>query len=219
MRLRLPEGRVGFLLRLALALLLAQLLWRLWLEPWALKLLWLASDLCWPDWMPQGLKRLDPLEQAWRVHTGWPIVSAPGEAGGEQAIFFFALSRVEGPLATLPWLMALLAASLCRSPSRWLLGLALALLLAWLSATASAWHEAVQMLSAQPGPLNPLFQLPPFRLALPAPAAWQMGASAYASFLLALLDPLLLPLLLWACLCPQQVRALAPKRGGPKAQR
>ncbi len=211
------EGRASFLLRLALALLLAQLLWCLWLESWALKLLWLVSDLCWPDWMPHGLKRLDPLDQAWRVHTGWPIVPESGEAAGEQAIFFFALSRVEGPLAMLPWLAALLAASLCRSLWRWLLGLGVALLLAWLAASATAWHEIVQILAGHPGPLNPLFQPPPFRFDLPQLPAWQMGVSAYASFLLALLDPLLLPLMLWALLCRRQLHALAqgriPKHG------
>lgn len=196
----------SFLMRGLLGAAFAFGLW-IWLEPSLIASLRVLADLFWPEFIPGGLVRVDPEATAWRIHTGWGIVPAPGEPQ-YNLIFRLPLSYVSSQLKVMPVLLTLLIASRSLTPTRAAVGLFLAWVAAAASVTLYVWHDACRMQGADGGLGLAGFASLTDRLALPSPAAWQGFVSGIAWRLLTVPTFLGKAVLLWAIVCLPTVRAL-----------
>ncbi len=202
-----PERLSSFVLKLVLALVLAFVAWA-YVEPFLMTGLFALSQALWPTmFFDSPGAHLSLQAEAWRLHTGWPLLTASGQPT-RAALAMIELRTIRRTLGGFPLLAALLAVSSARRPGRIAIGASLLFAAAWLSTTAIAWHTLVIMRGTEVSFIDASDVPPPFRLAMAAAPHWQYYLSGYLKYLAVLTIPFVAPVLLWAALCRREVMGL-----------
>lgn len=202
-----PERTYRVALRLGVCLIGAYALWLGLAQFPALSSLWVLSDLIWPNIFHGGLKRIDPIDAGWRIHSGWPL--APGQGGRREAlILMIDQSALRRMVSGFPLLIALLLATPKPTLKRVMLGLLVLWIISWLAITAYVWHRLAIASGLPASFIDPSFSPPPFRLAMQPYPLWEYYLSGYLMYLALLVVPFVAPIIIWAALCQDRLRSM-----------